>query len=87
MQAIVRARISSKGQITLPKALRDALDLREGEMVEFELGEGEAVMRSANGGFLALYGSVKAAKEPVDWREARRVTAERVAHDIANEDR
>ena len=38
--------LTSKGQVTIPKDVRDALGLRPGEPVEIELrGEGEAVTR------------------------------------------
>jgi antitoxin PrlF len=32
-------RITSKGQVTIPKPLRDHLDLKRGSFVEFELAE------------------------------------------------
>ncbi|MGH8575146.1 MAG: AbrB/MazE/SpoVT family DNA-binding domain-containing protein, partial [Gammaproteobacteria bacterium] len=31
------ARLSSKGQLTVPKAVRDALELREGDQVVFRV--------------------------------------------------
>ena len=39
--------ISSKGQITVPKAVRDALGLKSGDAVEFVVREGQVVMRPA----------------------------------------
>lgn len=39
----MRATISSKGQITLPKALRDQLHLSTGDRVEFVVDENEVV--------------------------------------------
>lgn len=41
-----RARITGQGQITVPKAIRDALDVGPGDELEFEpAGEGEYVLR------------------------------------------
>ena len=37
------ARLTSKGQITLPKAIRDHLGLRSGDRVEFLIGPDESV--------------------------------------------
>ncbi|MDA8065256.1 MAG: AbrB/MazE/SpoVT family DNA-binding domain-containing protein [Thermaerobacter sp.] len=37
--------VTVKGQITLPKRVRDGLGLRRGDEVEFELRNGEAVIR------------------------------------------
>jgi AbrB family looped-hinge helix DNA binding protein len=39
--------ISSKGQITVPKAVREALGLKSGDAVEFVVREGQVVMRPA----------------------------------------
>lgn len=37
--------VTSKGQVTLPKKLRDALGLKGGSEVEFELDSGRIVIR------------------------------------------
>lgn len=37
--------LTQKGQVTVPKGVRDALGLRPGMRVAFELREGEAVLR------------------------------------------
>jgi antitoxin PrlF len=39
------ATVTSKGQITLPKAVRDALGLQPGAEVEFQIEGGQAVLR------------------------------------------
>ena len=39
-----RARLTSQGQITVPKAVRSALELAPGDELEFEVREGGAVM-------------------------------------------
>ena len=40
------ATLTSKGQITIPKTVRDALELREGDKVDFMLTEnGEALLK------------------------------------------
>lgn len=38
------ARVTSKGQVTIPKDVRDALGLREGDALAFVLGEDHAVL-------------------------------------------
>jgi antitoxin PrlF len=87
MSITVRARVSSKGQLTIPKAVRDALNMHEGSMVEFELGEGEATVRPVTG-FLARFGSLKVpGAGPVDWADLRRRTAEAVGRQVASEGR
>jgi AbrB family looped-hinge helix DNA binding protein len=39
------ATVTSKGQITLPKEVRDALGLRPGSKVQFEIQRGRVVLR------------------------------------------
>ncbi len=36
---LVRARVTSKGQVTLPKSLRNSLDIHEGDHLEFAIEE------------------------------------------------
>jgi antitoxin PrlF len=42
---LVKSRLSSKGQVTVPVAVRDQLGLTPGTAVEFVVREGEAVLR------------------------------------------
>lgn len=42
---MLRATLTSKGQLTVPKKVREALGLRPGDQVEFEVMEGEARLR------------------------------------------
>jgi AbrB family looped-hinge helix DNA binding protein len=46
--------ISAKGQITVPKAVRDKLGLRPGTTVEFELGPQGALLRKGHRGRRAV---------------------------------
>ncbi len=44
---LLRARVTSKGQVTLPKPLRDSLGIQEGDHVEFSvLSTNSASIRS-----------------------------------------
>ncbi|HET8661913.1 MAG TPA: AbrB/MazE/SpoVT family DNA-binding domain-containing protein [Micromonosporaceae bacterium] len=66
------ARLTSKGQITLPKAIRDALGLHEGDRVVFRVAGNYAVLaRTAD--LLELAGSVPVspAARGADWEEVR----------------
>ncbi|OGT99111.1 MAG: hypothetical protein A2085_04200 [Gemmatimonadetes bacterium GWC2_71_10] len=58
-----RSTLTSKGQITLPKIVREALHLDTGDRVAFELRpDGAALLRPETGDLLALFGSLKPAK-------------------------
>jgi AbrB family looped-hinge helix DNA binding protein len=73
--------MTAKGQITVPKAVRDALGISEGDEVVFRV-EGNRAVLARTPGFLELAGSVRvpAARRNVAWDELlRRTRAVRVA--------
>lgn len=44
------SKLTSKGQVTIPKPVRDKLGVREGDAVAFEVAEdGQVVVRKARG--------------------------------------
>jgi AbrB family looped-hinge helix DNA binding protein len=69
------ARLSSKGQLTVPKAVRDALGIAQGDEVVFRV-EGNRAILARTLDFLSLAGSVPvpAAKRNVAWDEVLRRT-------------
>lgn len=64
------ARMTSKGQLTIPKHVRDALGLRAGDDLLFRVEEGRAVI-SKTANLLDLAGAVPvpAAKRGTPWDE------------------
>lgn len=58
----VIAKVTSKGQITLPKAVRDALGVHAGDKLIFRLEQGVAVLAKTDD-FIALAGSVSVPPE------------------------
>ncbi len=78
----IAAKMSSKGQITVPKAVRDALGIEAGDAVVFRV-EGNRAVLARTPDFLSLAGTVKvpAARRNAKWdtvvdatRAARGVT-------------
>lgn len=53
------ATVTSKGQITLPKDVRDDLQLKEGDRVSFEKVGGRYVLRPQNKNVMSLAGALK----------------------------
>lgn len=64
-----KARVSSKGQLTVPVDIREALGLEQGDVVSFELQGAGALLRPARTP-AALRGALRGRK--VDWESARR---------------
>jgi antitoxin PrlF len=71
----VSAQLSSKGQLTVPKVVRDALGLAEGDRVVFRV-EGRRAVLARTPNLLDLAGSVTvpAEKRGTPWPEVRRRT-------------
>lgn len=69
------AKLTSKGQLTVPKVVRDALGLEEGDEVLFHV-EGNRAVLARTPDLLALAGSMAppAAKRNVAWAEVMRRT-------------
>ena len=76
----VAAKVTSKGQVTVPKAVRDALGIHEGDEVVFRV-EGNRAVLARTPDFLDLAGTiaVPASKRNVAWDDiVRRTRADRV---------
>jgi AbrB family looped-hinge helix DNA binding protein len=69
------AKVTSKGQVTVPRFVRDALGIKEGDAVVFRV-EGNRAMLAKTPDFLELAGTVKvpAARGNVAWDELIRRT-------------
>jgi len=69
------AKVTSKGQVTLPKAVRDALGIETGDEVVFRV-EGNRAVLTKTSDFLSLAGSVTvtAAKRNAAWDDVVRKT-------------
>jgi AbrB family looped-hinge helix DNA binding protein len=76
-----KARLSSKGQITIPLDVRQKLGLQQGDWVVFKPVDGGFVLTTPSQVIADLYGSVPPLKIP--WKKAReqawRERAERIA--------
>ena len=73
------AKVTSKGQVTIPKRVRDALQLHEGDELLFRVERSRAVIAKTPD-FLELAGSVAipASKRSTVWDEVlRRTRADR----------
>lgn len=63
--------ITRKGQVTIPKAIRDEIQLRIGDRVSFVVRNGEVVLRRPPKSILDLQGSVKPSRQPEDFGRIR----------------
>ena len=71
----VAARVSSRGQVTIPLAVREALTIQEGDQVIFRV-EGQRAILARSADLIQLAGSVTvpAAKRGTPWDDVLRDT-------------
>jgi antitoxin PrlF len=70
------AKITSKGQVTIPKSVREALQLSQGDELLFRVHDARAVVIAKTPDFLDLAGSVAVppGKRGAPWDEVIRGT-------------
>ncbi len=70
----MKTRVSEKGQITIPKAVRTKLGIRPGTVLELEAERGRLVGRKASGRDIVdeLYGSLPLDESVDDYLERAR---------------
>ena len=62
---MVTATLTTKGQITIPKSVRDSLHLRSGDRIAFELhGGSEATMKPITKSVDEVYGKLHMPSQP-----------------------
>lgn len=67
--------MTRKGQITIPKPLREALGIRLGDRVAFRRRGDEIVLKPVQRNILDLEGSVSPKRRPEDFAAVRRKVA------------
>lgn len=74
-----KAKITSKGQITLPAEVREALGVKPGDSVAFLLGDKGEFRVRRSGSILDLAGCVPYSGPPISVEEMKQSIAEHVA--------
>jgi len=81
---MVMSKVTSKGQATIPKEIRDQLGLKPGDRVAFIRRGNWVILYPVKGTLLDLRGSIKPRSRPEDLEEVRREVKERVAERVAH---
>ena len=71
---MIATTMTKKGQVTIPKEIRDMLGLKEHDKIAFALKDGEITMKPVRGSVLDLRGSVKPKQRPEDFNRVRAET-------------
>ncbi len=71
--------LTRKGQVTIPKAIRERLGLQRGVKLLFLLREDEIALKPLQGSILDLKGSVRPKRRPEDFDRVRGSVRQAVA--------
>ena len=80
---MLESTITRKGQVTIPKAIRDRLGVKEGEKVLFVMRGEEVVLKDIKGTILDLKGLVRSSAHPEDFEKIRQSVKQTVAKKVA----
>jgi AbrB family looped-hinge helix DNA binding protein len=75
--------MTRKGQVTIPKVIRDRLGVKQGEKVFFVMRGEEVVLKVVKGTILDLRGSIRLSTHPEDFEKVRQSVRQTVAKKVA----
>ena len=77
--------LTSKGQMTIPREVRKALNLKPSEKVIIVVEGNQAIIQPLRGDLLDIGGSVKISgrERPIDFKKVREEVKKRVARKVA----
>ena len=81
--SMLESTMTRKGQVTIPKAIRDRLGVKEGEKILFVMRDEEVFLKVVKGTILDLKGSVQPSTQPDDFEKIRQSVKQAVAKKVA----
>lgn len=82
---MLTSKLSSKGQTTIPKEIRDARELDPGDRLVYEMRGGEIVIHPLAGEIFDHAGSVEPSQRPEDFEAIRAEVKSTVGQQAAEE--
>ncbi|HCE42518.1 MAG TPA: AbrB family transcriptional regulator [Lentisphaeria bacterium] len=64
--------LTSKGQTTIPKSVRDALHLNTNDKIAYELHDDKFIVYPLSGDITSLRGSLRVSEDPMDFKAVRK---------------
>lgn len=85
MNMTYAATITDKGQVTIPVAIRDILNLQPSSRLIFSIEKERIIAQPIKADLISLYGSVKSNKKSLNTKNIRKIIMKKIAKDIAKE--
>ncbi|RZD16852.1 MAG: AbrB/MazE/SpoVT family DNA-binding domain-containing protein [Candidatus Acididesulfobacter guangdongensis] len=77
--------LTKKGQVTIPKEIRNILGIKEHDKVMFVKKDGDIILKHISGDIFDLRGSLKPIKEYEDFEKIRNIARKSAAKKIIEE--
>ncbi|MBW1779062.1 MAG: type II toxin-antitoxin system PrlF family antitoxin [Deltaproteobacteria bacterium] len=74
--------ITRKGQTTIPKKIRELLNLKPKDRVFYLVEEGKVILKPLHGDILELRGSVPAKRRPEDFEAVRAAGRKKIVKNV-----
>ena len=81
---MVFSKLTVKGQVTIPKEIRDYLGLKPGDRVVFVRKDGDVLLQELSDSLLELQGSVPPLRKPEDFGKVREQVKKRRTHRVVS---
>lgn len=78
--------VTSKGQTTIPKEIRELLKLKPKDRLFYLIEEGKVILKPLHGDILELRGSVPPKERPEDFDAIRAATRKAIAKRIVTQE-
>jgi antitoxin PrlF len=82
-EGMLESILTRKGQVTIPKPIRDKLGIKEGEKVIFVMRDEEVVLKVVKGTILDLKGSIRPSTSPEHFEKIRQSVKQSLAKKVA----
>lgn len=80
------ATVTSKGQVTIPKTIREAFGLEQKDRLVFTIVSKDLIsVKPLKKSFLDFGGSVSPKQRPENFEKVRKITMKRVANKVVNQ--
>ena len=79
------SKLTSKGQTTIPKEIRDYLELAPGDRILFIQRDGEVILRPVTQTLLDMRGTVRPRRTPEDFNKVRQTVKRKVGKKLVED--
>jgi antitoxin PrlF len=84
-KVVTKSVLTKKSQLTLPKKIREFLNVKPGDRIDFKIEESEVKIIPIRSELEANFGKVRPISKPENFTEIRKKTEEKIAQEVMGE--